>query len=609
VSETDCGGNISWRLCSHQLKTVACPGLAQNSSLLYNPAMKLLLTTLHSRYIHSSLALPCLAASCSGIIGLEIVIREQTINERPEKVLAALSGENADIIAFSCYIWNIEQTLKIAAELKLLHPGIYIILGGPEVSYGSHELMAGNPHIDAVVRGEGEGTLRRLMLLMTAASGCAVPDESVLEAGNLTFRSGDEIISAPVSLSMKELDSIPSPFSAGLADISKPLVYIETSRGCPFSCSFCLSSAEKGVRSFSMARIESDLAILMERGVETIKLVDRTFNYDPARADHIWRFILNNNRKSRFHFEIAADLLTDDNLAILKTVPPDTFRFEIGVQSTAAETLESVGRKSDLTRLFENVSRLKRETSITLHLDLVAGLPGEDFDGFRNSVERLLLLKPDHIQVEPLKMLKGTAIRKSAKESGYSFSPYPPYRILKSRWLSFEEICRIEEIGDAIEDIYNSGRYRATLAMLSDYGPLYPLFTAQRPERNGVRQLPQAFSALLEAAEDIFPLQSETIRDTLRFDYCMTGHPGRYLPSFLQPGGVESGRPAPSISNKEVASRLSLPSNIRFRTFTASFGRDYTVGDLPEGETETTFVYGNFDGGRKVLLLSGSVSG
>lgn len=566
--------------------------------------MKLLLATLHSRYIHSSLALPSLAAACADISGLETVIREQTINELADKVLIDLAGEQADIIAFSCYIWNIEQILRLAAELKLLQPQLYIVLGGPEVSYGSHELMAENPQIDAVVRGEGEVTFRRLMQLMTTAAGHALSDELLQEVGSISFRSGDEIISVAGNAPLDELDSIPSPFAAGLADSSKPLVYLETARGCPFSCAFCLSSIEKGVRSFSMARIKSDLSILMKQGAGTIKLVDRTFNYDPVRANSIWRFILANNQGSRFHFEIAADLLTDDNIALLKTVPPDTFRFEIGVQSTGAETLSRVARKSDLNKLRANVKRLKKDTAITLHLDLVAGLPGEDFAGFMESLEQLLLLKPDHIQVGLLKMLKGTAIRKTARENGYRFSPFPPYRILRSRWLSFEDICRIAEIGDAVEEIYNSGRYRVTLEMLSGYGSLTPLLRAHRPAKNGERPLSRTFEEFLCVAEENFPARREIISDALRFDYCMSGHPGKHLPVFLQPNGLECRRPAGSISLKEVSSRLSLQSNIQLRTFTTSFNRDYSKGGWPAGVTEITFVYGKFERGQKVLLLA-----
>ena len=576
--------------------------------------MKLLLATLHSRYSHSSLALPCIAASCAKITGLETVIREHTVNERPEKVLVSLAAENADIIAFSCYIWNVEQTLKLAAELKLVQPDSYLILGGPEVSYGSHELMAANPHIDAVIHGEGEETFRKLMQLLTAASGRAVPDEMIAEAGSISFRSGDEIITAAGSASIKELDSIPSPFAAALADTSKPLVYSETSRGCPFSCAFCLSSVEKGVRSFSMPRIESDLYILMRQGVETVKLVDRTFNYDPVRADHIWKFILANNLKSRFHFEIAADLLTDDNISLLKAVPADMFRFEIGVQSTAPQTLARVDRSSDLKRVFANVRRLQEETAVTIHLDLVAGLPGENFEGFEASLDRLLALKPHHIQVEPLKMLKGTAMRKSAGENGYCFSPYPPYRILKNSWLSFADIWRIEECSQALDIIYNSGRFAVTLEMISRHGSLVRLFTAEKNPAeapgSGGNQLAATFESIFKLTARLFPELIETTRETLRFDYCMTGHPGGSLPLFLKEADKEIGGSSPPLPYPEIAASLSLPARSRFRTFTAFFGRDYTNSGWTESRTKITFVYCSLEGRQKVLLLAdGSCSG
>jgi anaerobic magnesium-protoporphyrin IX monomethyl ester cyclase len=206
--------------------------------------------------------------------------------------------------------------------------------------------------------------------------------------------------------------------------------------------------------------------------------------------------------------------------------------------------------------------------------------------------------------VEPLKMLKGTAIRKSAGANGYSFSPYPPYRILRSSWLTFEDICRIEEISESVEEIYNSGRYRVTLEILARQGSLLPFFTAQRPAHTGTRQLSQAFAELLAVAADNFSVRSEIIRDTLRFDYCMSGHPGKRLPAFLQPSGEENGLQARAMTNKEVAARLSLPDTIQFRTFTTTFARNYSVAGWPEGVTTLLFAYGNFAGAKKVLLLS-----
>ncbi len=400
--------------------------------------MKILLATLHAKYVHNSLALPCLATACKGIAGVETVIREFTVNEPSHLVLRALVAEQADVAAFSCYIWNIGETLKLASDLKQVRPETFIILGGPEASYGIFELMAQNPAIDCIVRGEGEETFRELMahLLRTDQGSDALQGVSA----GIVFRVGDEIIAAPEREPIADLDSIPSPFNAGLVDLKKPLVYYESSRGCPFSCAFCMSSLERGVRSFSMKRIKEDLGLLTAQKAQTVKLVDRTFNYDAARANAIWEFILAENRGSRFHFEIAADLLTEDNFLLLRRVPPGMFRFEIGVQSGDENTLERVGRRSDLERLFANVRRLREETGVIVHLDLVAGLPGEDYQGFLNTLQRLFnVLTSDgqwqgeecHIQVEPLKVLKGSPMRKIAAKENYAYSAAPPYKVLR----------------------------------------------------------------------------------------------------------------------------------------------------------------------------------
>ncbi len=565
--------------------------------------MKLLLATLHSRYIHSSLALPSIAAACLQVPGLETVIREHTVNERPQDILKSLMSEDADIAAFSCYIWNVEQTLKLAAEMKLLNPGLYLILGGPEASYGSRDLMSANPHIDAVVHGEGEETMNELLLLFAENPGVAIHDDLLSAVPGISFRSGYELITTPARIDPDSLDSMPSPFAAGLADLSKPLVYYESSRGCPFSCAFCLSSIDKGVRTFSFSRIEADLQILMEHGVETIKFVDRTFNYDAERANRIWEFILANNRTSRFHFEIAADLLTDENIAILKKVPDETFRFEIGVQSIAAETLDVVGRRSNLDKLFSNVRRVTDETGITIHLDLVAGLPGEDFEGFVRSLDRLVTARPHHIQVEPLKLLKGTQMRKIARERDYTFSPFPPYRILNNPWLTFAEICRIEECAEALDEIYNSSRFAVTLETVSLHHPLTPLFTSWTPLKSKGGRLSLIFESFLNHLEKVSPGLSEQIIEPLLFDYCMNGHPGHSIPSFLErrePPEELSTSPA---SHKEIASRLSLNQEIRFRTFSANFTRDYTAAGWPEGDTRITFVYCGSGKEQKILHL------
>ncbi|TLN06671.1 B12-binding domain-containing radical SAM protein, partial [bacterium] len=364
--------------------------------------MKVLLTTLNAKYVHSSLALPYLAAVCHSADGIEVAVREFTINEQHEHLLRKIVTEQADIVAFSCYIWNIEQTLKLASDLKKVLPSSRIILGGPEVSYTPEELLRDNEAIDCIIRGEGEEIFRQLIMGVRQTGNLADTLKTI--PSGIAFRNGSAIVMTPAGKPFDNLDSIPSPFTAGLVAMDKPLVYYETSRGCPFSCAFCMSSLGHGVRSFSMERIKQDLLYLIEHKSPTVKLVDRTFNYDGRRANEIWDFIVTHNRNSRFHFEIAADLLSEENIRTLEKVPEGIFRFEIGVQSIDSDTLDTVGRKTDFTRLYAIVKQLLTRTGVTIHLDLIAGLPLEDYKGFRDSLQRLLELRPHHIQVEPLKV-------------------------------------------------------------------------------------------------------------------------------------------------------------------------------------------------------------
>jgi anaerobic magnesium-protoporphyrin IX monomethyl ester cyclase len=434
--------------------------------------MKILLTTLHAKYSHASLALPCLAAGCRDLPGVTLPIRELTVNEPREHLLRLIMAEQADLVAFSCYIWNIEKTLRIVSDIKKIAPATRIVLGGPEVSFGIFELMHDHPAVDFVIKGEGEAVFRQLAELLANQEPDIFSGAALEEIDNLFFRDGSDISAGPHSRGYLQLDSIPSPFAAGLVDLDKPLTYYETSRGCPFACAFCLSSVEGQVRSYSMERIRSDLLLLMQKKVPQIKLVDRTFNYDARRADDIWRFILEHNQGSHFHFEIAADLLNDTSLDILKHVPAGTFRFEIGIQSAAAETLKRVNRTADLGRTFYCIRQLRAETRIELHLDLVAGLPGEDYAAFLASLQAVADLKPHQIQVEPLKVLKGSPMREIATREDYHFSGSPPYTILRNPWLSFDDIGRIETVGRLLDLYYNHGGFATALKLLTDKIPL-----------------------------------------------------------------------------------------------------------------------------------------
>ncbi len=554
--------------------------------------MKILLTTLHAKFVHASLALPCLAAYCEQHAGILPVIREFTINEQHHRVLQAIVTEEADVVAFSCYIWNVTATMRLAAELKQVRPQTFIVLGGPEVSYTTCYLLHDNPAIDCIVCGEGETTFAELAGLLHKYDGEVPPKPLLAELSGITCRIGDEIISAPSRRLLVDLDAIPSPFTAGLVDLAKPLIYYESSRGCPFSCAFCISSLEQGVRSFSMTRIESDLLFLMEQKVGTVKLVDRTFNYDAARADAIWGYILRQNTDANFHFEIAADLLTDANIELLRRAPAGQFQFEIGVQSTLNETLDQVGRRSNLERLFRNVARLRAETGVIIHLDLVAGLPGEDLDGFEGSLQKLLDAGPHHIQVELLKVLKGAPMRQIATEQCYAFSATPPYSILRTPWLTYEEIGRIDTISRLLDLYYNSAQFTTTLRVIAAAMPLAQFFTAFAaaweiyPELNHLR--PETVAERLRAfCCTQFKGKYPEIYDALRFDLCAAEYPPASLTGFFAEGPNQNRKERIT----EFSRRLAIPAGSRIRIFSTSFLHNYATEPWGTEPATLTFVY------------------
>ncbi|MDA8429769.1 MAG: DUF4080 domain-containing protein [Geobacteraceae bacterium] len=566
---------------------------------------KILLTTLHAKYSHASLALPSLAACCQDLPGSTVIIREFTVNEPREHLLRMIMAERATLVACSCYIWNIEQTLRICSDIKKISPHTLIVLGGPETSFGTFELMHDNPAIDFVIKGEGETSFRMLLEIVTNHTTGQLPGAALEEVPNLFFRDRNDIAVGPHTTGHIPLDSIPSPFVAGLVDVGKPLVYYETSRGCPFACAFCLSSVEGQVRSYSMERIKSDLLFLMQHNVSQIKLVDRTFNYDARRADEIWRFILQHNRSSHFHFEIAADLLTDVNLDTLKQVPANTFRFEVGIQSASPATLEQVNRKADLGRLFYMIRRLHAETRIELHLDLVAGLPGEKYSGFMESLQVVADLHPEQIQVEPLKVLKGSPMREIARREDYHFSGFPPYTILRNPWLSYDDIGRIETIGRLLDLFYNNGGFSAALRCMQQYMGTAVLF-GRMAQQSGIqnlsgRSLRRLYELFADLAAPLLPEPHQhQLFDALFFDYCGSEMPllGK-LPAFAATRQQQCAWPG----LKDLPGGLDLPPGSRVKILRCTFERDYRDAAWLDGPADITFVYASGQGrGLRVVV-------
>lgn len=432
--------------------------------------MKTLLTTLHSKYIHASLALPCLAAYCGADCG-DILIEEFSVNEPKEALLAQIAACRADVVCFSVYLWNRVVTLELVQCLKRINPQIHIVLGGPEISFEKDDFFTRYP-VDALICGEGEVPLRHLLLAWAKEA----------EPENLPGLRMPQSTEDRGWTLLDFLDEIPSPFAAGLVDLSRGLVYYESSRGCPYSCSFCMSALDEKVRSFSLERIKADLKLLIDQGVPLIKFVDRTFNYNPQRTRDIFTYILQHNRASQFHFEIGAHLLDESTLNLLESVPEETFQFEIGVQSTLPETLNNVGRQASLEKLAENVCYLREKTKIHLHLDLIAGLPGENYAHFLHSLDWTCCLGANHLQIEPVKLLPGAPLRLEAEKWGIDFDPNPPYTILRSSTMSFYDLERLRGIGRLLDLLVNSARFACLIAGLTENFPRLSLLLEDMDE-------------------------------------------------------------------------------------------------------------------------------
>lgn len=424
--------------------------------------MKVLLTTLNAKYIHTSLALRYLRAVCPPQFDVEL--REFTINDRVETVAGEIFRHRPDVVAFSCYIWNIDQILAIAAILKKVMPRLVIVAGGPEVSFAPEQWLKRYPALDYIAAGEGEEAFPALLTALEAGRPVDIP--------GIACRGLDGKMQTAAYQVVERLADIPFPYAPDISHLSgeQPLanriVYYEASRGCPFSCSYCLSSVTRGVRVFPLDRVKHDLLQLMAAGVRQINFVDRTFNCHPGRAMEIFRFCRDNRQETVFHFEICADLISEEMLAFLLDVPAGLFRFEIGIQSTNPETLRQIRRQMDWERVRHVVENLAAKGNVHLHLDLIAGLPEEGYDSFARSFDDVYRLNPDEIQLGFLKLLRGSALRGEAAARDYLFLDQPPYEVLQSRWLSYSEILRLKLIEDLVEKYFNTGWFKSSLRYL-----------------------------------------------------------------------------------------------------------------------------------------------
>jgi radical SAM superfamily enzyme YgiQ (UPF0313 family) len=509
--------------------------------------MKTLIIALNSKYIHTSLAPWYLKAGCGSDCG-EIKVMEFTINDSLDSVLASIYNEKADFAAFSCYIWNIIHILKLAQSLKKIQQGLGIILGGPQVSYDSADILSQNEFIDYIISGEGELSFKKLLTYLSSKN----PDLTGLGSiAGLNYRIRGNIASANPISQIQDLDSIPSPYTDEmLAAIGNRIVYFESSRGCPFSCTYCLSSTIYGVRYFSIDRVKLELSKLYKAGVRQVKFVDRTFNCHSGRAKEIFRFIIELYEQNKthqhdminFHFEAAADLFDEEMMLVLEKSPAGLMQFEIGVQTVNIHTLQAINRRTSLDKLFFNVRRLMDRGNIHIHMDLIAGLPFEDLESFKSSFNRVYGLEPHQLQLGFLKLLKGTEIRKEAQIHGYIFREYPPYEVLANKYISFSELTVLKGIEGLVDKYYNSGRFARTLIFIIescfecayDFYQGFYSYNMKKENINAPLALRELYSALYEYVSTITSAGNLfTASELMKLDFLASDRSGS-LPGVLK---------------------------------------------------------------------------
>ena len=423
--------------------------------------MKILLAACNAKYIHSNLAVYNLRAYAEDY-RKNIILKEYTINQQKDEILRDIYLEKPDVICFSCYIWNISFVKEIAEDLKKILPDSVFWAGGPEVSFDAEDFLKKNPGFFGVMVGEGEETFRELCRFYVDKKG------SLEEIPGIAFGFGEKIRHNGWREIM-DLSNVPFAYE-DMEDFRNKIVYYESSRGCPFSCSYCLSSVDKKLRFRNLDLVKKELQFFIDRKVPQVKFVDRTFNCKHSHAMEIWKYILeHDNGITNFHFEISADLLKEEELSLMEKMRPGLIQLEIGVQSTNPETIRAIRRTMDFKKLSEIVDRIHCFENIHQHLDLIAGLPYENYESFQNSFNQVYALKPEQLQLGFLKVLKGSLMKEMAEEYGIIHKEKEPYEVLSTKWLSYGEILKLKTVESMVEVYYNSGQFQNILNYMESF--------------------------------------------------------------------------------------------------------------------------------------------
>ena len=420
--------------------------------------MKILLAACNAKYIHSNLAVYDLKAYSSDY-DKEVFLREYTINQPKDEILKDIYGSGADVVCFSCYIWNISFVRELIRDLAKILPETAFWAGGPEVSYDAENFLTEMPEVTGVLVGEGEKTFHDLLEYYIDGKG------SLGEIRGIAYRDGEEIRHNGWR-ELMNLSEIPFVYQH-LEEFENRIIYYESSRGCPFSCSYCLSSIDKKLRFRDLELVKKELQFFLDHKVPQVKFVDRTFNCKHEHAMAIWKYILeHDNGVTNFHFEVSADLLRDEEMDLMAKMRPGLIQLEIGVQSTNPETIRAIHRHMDLDKLERCVDRVHSFRNIHQHLDLIAGLPYEDYDTFQHSFNDVYQMKPDQLQLGFLKVLKGSLMQEEAEKYGIVHKEKEPYEVLSTNWLPYRDVLKLKAVESMVEVYYNSGQFQHTLEYL-----------------------------------------------------------------------------------------------------------------------------------------------
>ena len=504
--------------------------------------MKILLTTLNSKYIHSALSLKYIYNNIVDINDISVNVKEYTINENLQDIFADILSDTYDLIAFSCYIWNIEYIIKLCNDIKIANEDVKILLGGPEVSYESYEFMLRHKFADFIIRDEGEVIFRKFVKSY-------IQDKDFSNIPSFLYRENGKIIENEYEPPIDNLALIRGAYDIfNENDIKDKIVYYETSRGCSYSCAYCLSSITKKVRFFPYEKVISDIKKIVDAGAKQIKFVDRTFNFDKNRTSNIIKYLCSiDNGKINFHFEITAHILQDDLLDILKNVRQGLFQFEIGVQSTNKETIKSVNRVDNFEKIKEKVIKIKSFGNIHQHLDLIVGLPYEDIESLKKSFNDVMNLRPDNLQLGFLKVLKGSPIKEMTNEYKIKYREYSPYEVISTKFISYKEVIMVKHMEEMLEEYYNSMTYNYSLDYVfdvfdGDYFDFFKKFSEFKINNYYNKNLSRdtRFFLLYEFIKSIFDNDKlRVFKEFLRFDFLLMGR-NRNIPEFLLGTSIDS---------------------------------------------------------------------